>query len=218
MDDLRYSILHTMMRSRRGQRFLLGVGLVAALLLAFPLRGLVEEIIVRPLAYLLWMLELLYRAVPQPVVWVAMLVVMLYLAANSFSRKTPDETLPQKKPERFLGPVENLTRLVVQKENGIYFKWQIARMLSEVALDLQELNEHSRHRELDFPAGLDPVVKKYLDAGLNTSFADYPVPGGLLLLPDRFRKLPPTPFDTDLEPVVSYLESQLENQDDRRRP
>jgi hypothetical protein len=94
---------------------------------------------------------------------------------------------------------------------GVYFKWQIARMLSEIALDLQELHTHSPSRALNFDdRSVSPEVCRYLDAGLNTSFAEYPLSG-------PFRTRPETPFDLHLDPVLEYLESQMEMDDDRKR-
>jgi hypothetical protein len=43
------------------RRWLAGIGVVViAALLAFPLRGVVHEVIVVPLSYVLWLLGLLY--------------------------------------------------------------------------------------------------------------------------------------------------------------
>jgi hypothetical protein len=196
---------------------LIFLSVVGALILAFPLRGVVESEIVQPLAYLFWVLGILYRAVPQPYIWLVVLLVMFYVAAKSFYGK-PRLKLPARgKTERYLGPVENMARLLAYKKTGVYFKWQVARTLSEIGLDLQELRQHVRSRELGFPADTPLEVQKYLTAGLKTSFADYPSSGGFLI-PARFRTYPKTPFDIDLDPVVQYLEAQLESQDDRKHP
>ena len=71
--------------------------------------------------------------------------------------------------------------------------------------------------------GTSPQVQRFLDAGLNTSFSDYPLPTGLPLpaglnLPGRSKTTPVTPFDGDIGPVIDYLESKMENDDDLRRP
>lgn len=192
-------------------------GLAAALILTFPLRGFVERVIIEPLAYLFWMLGMLYRAVPQLFLWLLLMLGMLYVAVKSFYRQPRQAPPARRRVEQTLGPVENVARLLARKKTGVYFKWQLARTLSEIALDLQELSTHARSRDLRFPNGMQTEVRKYLDAGLKTSFADYASPGGSLL-PERFRKPQKTPFDTDLEPVMQFLESQLESKDDRRRP
>ncbi len=202
---------------KRRQVLLTALGLAGALLLAFLLRGFVQRVIITPFAYLFWALGILYRSIPQPVIWLVVLVVMLFVVLNVFFSRPQQAPRPRHMPEATIGAVETLARLLAHKKIGVYFKWQIARTLSEIALDLQELREHNRSRQLKFPLGTNQEVQKYLDAGLNTSFADYPIPGGFPI-PARFRKTPVTPFDTDLESVLRYLETQLESEDDRKRP
>jgi len=86
----------------------------------------------------------------------------------------------------------------------VYFKWQVARSLSEIALDLQALRTHFNSRTLNFNGSeVDPDVQRYLVAGLNSSFSDYPMPG-------LFQSRPQTPFDLELDAVLNYLESQTE--------
>jgi hypothetical protein len=48
-------------------------------------------------------------------------------------------------------------------------------------------------------------VQAYLSAALKTSFADYPRRG-------FFSAQPRTPFDRDIEPVIDYLESLMEDE------
>ncbi len=202
---------------KRGPVLLIILWLVGAFVLAFPLRSAVEQLIIAPLAYFLWMLGVLYRAIPQPLVWLVVLLVMFYVALGSFYGRPSQEIRPDTKPHPARGPLESLATLISQKTPGVYFKWQIARMLAEIALDLQELREHARSRSLNFADGTQPEVQKYLDAGLNTSFADYPYEGGIPLL-GWFHKSPKTPFDMGPETVVAYLESQMESKNDSRRP
>jgi hypothetical protein len=47
------------------------------------------------------------------------------------------------------------------------------------------------------------AVERYLEAGLNTSFVDYPSP-------KRFQHSAPTPLDLDPQEAIAYLESQME--------
>jgi hypothetical protein len=197
---------------KRSRLFLLlSLWLLAAFLLAFPLRDAVEQLILQPLAYFLWLLNMLYRAIPQPILWVLVVAVMIYAAASLFLKNfTPSFSRPRKRAPVY-GPVEETVQMLNRDSRGVYFKWQMARTLSEIALDLQELHTHSPSRTLDFdnrPAS--PEVRRYLDAGLNTSFSDYPLNG-------PFQMRPETPFDININPVLDYLESQMEMDDDRKR-
>jgi hypothetical protein len=201
---------------KRSPVLLVILWLVGAWVLAFPLRSAVERLVVEPLVYMLWMLGILYRAIPQPVVWLVVLLIMFYVALGSFYGKPRQGVGRIAKSPPTRGPLESLSLLLAQKTPGVYFKWQIGRTLGEIALDLQELREHARSRDLHFADETPPEVQRYLDAGLNTSFADYPYEGGLPIL-GWFHRAPKTPFDMGPESVVAYLESQMESQNDSRR-
>jgi hypothetical protein len=195
---------------------LIGLMLIAAFVMAFLLRDVVEQLVVRPAAYLFWSLGIFYRFIPQPVLWMLLVLAMLYLTLGSFAGKF---RWPRRAQKAALarGPLDELARQIEHKNDGIYFKWQIARTLGEVALDLQELRQHIRRRKLDFdPGQVSDEVRNFLEAGLETSFSDYPMTGGLPL-PGKSKAVPITPFDGDVSPVLDYLETQMENNDDRRR-
>ena len=183
------------------------------------------QVLIRPLIYLYWVLGVIYRYVPQPILWLLLVLVMIYLSLGHLVGRL-DEPAGQS-PRRVRpaqGPVQELATQIERKEGGIYFKWQIARTLGQIAMDMQELRLHNRSRKLELDGnGTSPQVQRFLDAGLNTSFSDYPLPTGLPLpaglnLPGRSKTTPVTPFDGDIGPVIDYLESKMENDDDLRRP
>jgi hypothetical protein len=203
--------------------------ILAASVIAIFLRDAVEMLIIRPAAYILWWLGIIYRFIPQPALWFLVVLAMLYLTVESIAGKFEMPFQKNEKRKAMLGPVAELASQIERKSGGVYFKWQVARILGDIAVDLQSLHQPERRRKLDFdknPAFID--VYHYLDAGLNKSFSDYPLDRGYLLfgkialpdwlpLPERFRSLPSTPFDIDIEPVIRYLESQMENNDDFKR-
>jgi len=190
---------------------------LVSLFAAFLLRDVVEKLILRPAAYLFWSLMLFYRFIPQPVLWLLLVLAMLYLTLGSFAGKLECPRLHSQKVRLVRGPLDELAMQIERKAGGIYFKWQIARILGEIAMDLQDLRQHMRRRKLNFDeSAVSPEVRQYLEAGLNTSFSDYPMSGGLPL-PGKLKSVPSTPFDGDIGPVLDYLESQMENTDDFRR-
>ena len=196
---------------RRRPLWLILLWLLVALVLAFYLREAVTDLIVLPLAYVLWLLNMLYRAIPQPIVWLVLVAIMLYVISSILLKNVSLRGLRSQKTELTNGPVKELAGILTRESRGVYFKWQVARTLSELALDLQQLRTHDPARQLDIHnETIPPDVHRYLDAGLNTSFSDYPVAG-------PFQSVQKTPFDADLEPVLAYLESQMEMEDDRRR-
>lgn len=213
---------------------LAGLLILAAMLIAFLLRDVVEVLIIRPLAYLFWVLGVIYHFIPQPVLWLLLVLLMIY---NALGRVAASLNLPGSDPRPLppsLGPVNELASLIQRKDGGIYFKWKIARTLAQIASEMQELRLHFHSRKLDFEGkAVTPGVRRYLDAGQNTSFSDYPLSKFTLSIPGlstllRKMKLAsflnvtdqparPTPFDGDISPVIEYLESELENENDFRR-
>ncbi len=104
---------------KRGPVLLIILWLVGAFVLAFPLRSAVEQLIIAPLAYFLWMLGVLYRAIPQPLVWLVVLLVMFYVALGSFYGRPSQEIRPDTKPHPARGPLESLATLISQKTPGV---------------------------------------------------------------------------------------------------
>lgn len=201
----------------RRRLVLLGLAGLAVLVMAIFLRDTVEQLIIRPAAYLFWWLGVYYRFLPQPLLWFGLVLLFLYLSFGNlagqikwFRRQIPLYRSTQ-------GPLEEFAAQIERRQSGVFFKWQVARHLGDLALDLQELRQHTRRRALDFGPRAAPEVRQFLDLALKTSFSDYPLQAGWPL-PAPFRALPPTPFDLDLEPVIAYLESQLESNDDFKRP
>ncbi len=195
-------------------RWQVALGVLAAVTLAFLLRDMVQVILVEPLAYFFWRLGVIYRIIPQQVYWIFLIIGLFYVALNSFySQKNRIET--QQPVKRGAGPVETLSYWVERGQRGIYFRWQVARMLAQVALSIAELRENRHMKTFEWPEHeISTQVKRYLDAGLNSSFADYPLEGGVPLL-KLGQKQPSTPFDIEIVQVVDYLETEMENRHDK---
>ena len=197
---------------------LAGLAGLAALIIAILLRDVVERLIVRPVLYLLWLLSLFYRIIPQPVVWLLVVLGMTYLVLIRLADRIRPPGVGARPAMPAYGPVDDLARRIEHKGSGIYFKWQIAYTLSQVAAELQALRLHNRGRKLELSGtAVPPQVRRYLEAGLYTSFSDYPLPGALPLL-IKNKPVQPTPFDIDLGPVIDFLESEMEGENGLRRP
>jgi hypothetical protein len=178
--------------------------LISVGVLAYFLAGEVRDYVLLPLAYQLWVLWQVYRTVPQQLLWMVIVLVLLYLTVSIFYGTSLRKSQAQQQYD-FRGAVESLSVAITNRSRGIYFKWRLANILANVAayiLKAQERRLPGRRltgRDWNPPPG----VEAFLDAGINTTFADYPVPG-------FFQPPPETPFDIDLEPVVAFLESELE--------
>ena len=186
-------------------RWLLLIGtLVISLSLAFFLRDVVYDVVVVPIAYLLWLGKYYYTAIPQIILWMILLAILFLTAALNFV----PEAQPSKRKEHIHKPaegqVEALAVWIHKARKGSYFKWQLANRLGRIARRLNELTGQQAKTSSNKEG-----VEKYLDAGLNNSFVDFATPK------NRFRHSRPTPLELDPKEVVDYLESQMELRSDR---
>jgi energy-coupling factor transporter transmembrane protein EcfT len=190
--------------------------IILGVVLAFPMRDVVNQIIVVPLAYLFWVLGLYYRSYSQAIVWAIFIAVtLLFLLGSLLSGEW--RRRKGKLPERsYPGPVEDLSVSLAKARQGIYHRWRVANRLSKVARDLLAQREGLAPREIqdkrltgrDWSPPRD--VDMYFQAGLFDSFSSYPRPRWWSL-----RRVEPTPFDLDVEEAVEYLEVQLRTTDER---
>lgn len=181
------------------------------ILLAFPLRQAVYEVIVIPLAYLLWAMGLFYRALPQVDWWVAVLAVVLYWFVRSLVPPAKPREWERPLRGKAKGQVELLAENVRKSERGVYNKWLVANRLGRLAYQLLLQREYGKPRSqfapLDGPDwDAPPEVTAYLQSGLLGSFADFPAGR------KPFQRREKTPLDHDVEEVMDFLESKLDHQ------
>jgi len=192
---------------KKMQRFAVVGAVLLAALLAFPLRTTVYEVLVVPIAYLIWSLYLLYRGISQFVWWMLIFVLVVLISANSL---LPKNYSRRKKPVKLRapqGPVETLATWMKKANSGVYFKWLIANRLGKLAHQALAQRETHHVRSIFTPIAdsdwvLTKPVQDYLEAGLHGSFAEFPqasVPWAKSTL---------TPLDHDLAEIVKALESQ----------
>ena len=203
----------------RSERWLAVAGVVIiAALLAFPLRGLVNEMIVVPIAYIFWLLGLLYLSTHQVIWWIGILLVVLFILGKSL--------LPEIKPSgklitptrRERGKVESLATSLQKSNKGIYFKWLVANRLGKLAHDILVQRGNGKPRSDFAPLtgeGLKPTpeMQQYLEKGLHGSFAEFPNTGNRYFVPPS-----KTALDHDVAEVIEFLESRIESKDKPLRP
>ncbi len=183
--------------------------LALALVLAFPLRDVIQRTVIVPLAYFFWSLGLFYKAMPQLVWWTLAVLVVLILVVGSLSpgvefasRIPPKSKLPQ-------GQVEGLAEWMRKARRGVYFKWLVANRLGKLAYAMLVQRDGNPSRSVFAPlVGADwrppAQLQKYLETGLHGSFADYPESGPI-------SAASASPLDLEIGEVVEFLESQRES-------
>ena len=193
---------------RRGLIFI--AALIIAGILAFPLRETIYGIVVVPVAYIAWNLNLVYQSFSQGVWWWVVAVIVFFMIAFSLMPQPQVRSRggPKSKPPQ--GQVESLSVWLHRAERGTYFKWLIANRLGKLAYQILLHRESGRPRSVFAPlVGTDweptEALQKYLETGLHGSFADFPNRG---LLSTRQS----TPLDLDVAEAVDFLEWQVNNQ------
>jgi hypothetical protein len=195
----------------RTRRLLVLIGaLIVAGFLAFPLRQMIYESIVVPVAFIAWNLNLLYRSFSQGVWWAAIFLIVLFMLLFSLIPQPKSRHQVEAKRKPPVGQVEDLATSLGKAERGIYFKWLIANRLGKLAYQILLQRESGRPRSVFAPLiGMDwePRIElqTYLETGLHGSFADYPH------VNRPFGTPPKTPLDFDVAEAVEFLESQVEN-------
>lgn len=190
--------------------FLLVPLVVAALLLAFPLREAVEDIVIQPMQYLIWGAGILYRSIPQFWIWVALSGIIFFILLLPFLDDLPPIRKRHKKEPPEQGPIEKMAEALNKADRGIYFRWSVANRIGKIMRDWIAYRERLDKRwqandlaRLEGQVSFD--VYQYLDTGLNGSFADYPRPR----LP-FFQKKTKTPLDLDPNLALDALEKEME--------
>lgn len=188
-------------------RIRLGLAALLALGLAFLLRDAIEHLVLIPLAYLGWGFGLLYRSVPQAVIWAVLAILVFFALVDSF---LPTRLPPAGRdvPARPLaGPIKALAGGLGTR-SGHYQKWLMANRLGAIAqrILLQRNGGKVASSSVALPTGdWDPpvAVAAYFDAGLNGSFADFPRSRRLWSRPTA------TPLDLPAEHALEFLEAQF---------
>lgn len=195
----------------RARRWLILLGvLVVSGVLAFPMREAIYEIVIIPVAFIAWNLNLLYRSLPQGFWWWLVIFVVLSMLAFSLMPRSTFRSRVEPKPKAYQGQVEALAIWLRKSERGIYFKWLIANRLGKLAYQILLHRENGRPRSVFAPLrGTDwepgKELQTYLETGLHGSFADFPYDKRRVGVTQR------TPLDLNVVEAVEFLESQVEN-------
>lgn len=192
--------------------FILAGALALALVLAFAMQEVIRETVIIPLTYFMWVLGIYYRAFPQIILWVCLVVIVLLMLFGSLDSNFPRKEQVEDESKPVQGPVEGLAVLLEKARGGIYVKWQVAHRLGKLARDLLIQRGDRVNSKVVAPlSGRDwrpsDTVGEYLEVGLNGSFADYPNPRWPFSRPQK------TPLDLDVNEAVEFLEEQMETND-----
>lgn len=194
--------------TRRQALTLGGVGLIA-LILAFPLQDVIRTVVVIPLAYVWWVLGVLYRSIPQVAVWILLILLIALMLMGSFANERKRRPLEDPEVKVAAGQVQGLAESLSKMRKSTYYKWKVANQLGRLARDLLVLRgERAGLKDFSPLSGHDwrpsASIDAYLESGLHGSFTDFP--NGSWPLRGTAQS---TPLDIEVEDVVRFLESQI---------
>ncbi len=200
----------------RPRRILLVLAaLVVVVFMAFFLQDTIQRIVVTPLAYLWWLLKLAFTAISQLVWWILLLAVLMVIVITNLVSWISIGKKSEKPAKEAQGSMEILAGWITKASKGNYYKWMIASRLAKLWSEISgHMENRSRLAHSAGPYSIDrqppEAVQRYLKAGLRESFVDYPMP------PFPFMRKQVTPFDLEVNEVVEYLESQMEERGGRK--
>lgn len=180
-------------------------------LLAFLIQDFVRELLLYPLFYLYWALRLVYEGIPGAIWWGIIIALLVLLALNSLSRREKRGRAALNPAAHSLSRPQTWMRQIDKTRHGDYFKWQLAREISQLALESLANQERltldqARESLAAGRLGLPAPIQAYLSAGaLSNSYGYYTQIEANLRVPGTH-----SPLDLDPEAIVSFLESKLE--------
>lgn len=202
------------------------LAVLAIIVLAFALIGVVRQFIAPFVLRTIWRVYLMSDSIPQVMIWavfVAFIPVLAVFVLIGEYRGDADDTGIEVKRQR--GRVSELQRMIRRSGRGPYFRRQLVRQMTELALEtLQQSDrltrEEAKARLRGPQSPFTPEVQAYLDQGarrLTLVEEDRPASRlqRLLTLFGEASNGSAVP-DPELEALVTYLEQELEVSRERR--
>ena len=204
----------------RRRLLLVGLVLLLALPLVLLLRDFTREVLLAEVLVFVWTMRIVLGSLPQLPLWLLFILLVLFLSLLSLlGQRKPAPEAPQ--PEvRGPGQIRFLGSRIRRAGKGEYFRWDLARYVSGLVLDVLAYRQRTTASQLRAclrTEGVDapPDIQKYLREGHS------PIYTLSANLSSRFRHLfsPGSrnpPHDQDIDQAVQFMEDQLEAQHDHR--
>jgi hypothetical protein len=197
---------------------LIGLVLLVTVLLLPVFRDFARDVLLPELWSVVLVVRIVFASLPQLPMWLLFVVLILFIAAASLLGPPGDI------PERFDSPRDRAGQVAVLAErirrvgDGEYYRWDLARQLSTLILDVMAHDRRTSRTDLQRrlrteQLGIPPEVMEYLRSGQAPIYT-------LSMLPfKRLRRILSAgarsdPLDPDVEHVVEYIEGLVEVEHD----
>ncbi len=194
------------------KRFLVyGFILVLAIPLAIVLQDFVRDVIVIPLLFIIWLVQLLLKSISQSNLWAVFLLLPLVFFLKSLKRLSPPSNKMEKTPGDVTGTVTIWVERLRNAEKGIHDDRSLKRQIGKLFFSILAYNtgknpDRIRGSMASGDLEAPPAIQEYIKDG------DGDIP------PTRFRselrsffcawvrKRRGSPLNKDAENVVKFLE------------
>jgi len=210
---------------------LLVPGLILVIALTWALQDFVREVLIIPLSYFLWLATLIFRSIPQALLWAALLIVVVTIIIKSLHAPRPPLPKTHAPAGERPGRVAVWKKRIHMLRHGEYsrqhFAWHLSGLILEVLAYQERLNPQDIERALETSAlTIPPEVSAYIEARRRSYFRQRT--HFFARLRQRIRRYfqserrqssertaigkpdPSTPHSETLESVLQFLEEQLE--------
>ena len=182
---------------------------VFAIVLYFLVDDFVQQMIIRPVLHVAWLVLFVIESLPQGLFWLAFIIIAMVIAGKSFSRRSADRRSSQQSTVVHQGPVATWSGLLDRARTRDFSRWRLAQSMRSLTRDVltpnhdpaaEQLEETKEQPGIDLP----PEIEAYFNA---------PVPRykrfGWLRMRDPSA---PSAHGLDLDPVrvVEYLENKVD--------
>lgn len=193
----------------RRQRLLIAALLLLPIaILTLLFKEIARTVVVQPVMYLFWLAGVLWRSIPQAILWAILVVVALRVAVGSLvARRRRREELRYAEERERWGRARIWTRWVELAGQDGYYQRRLSRHLAELTLDALAQREHLPPEAVgeELVAGrleVPTAIRTFLRAALDESPT-----GRRTWLRSLLRTRPAAPR-IRLTEVLDYLESQ----------
>lgn len=196
---------------------------IVLLVLAFTYRDALRSMVLVPLAYLIFIFQLISASIGQQTLWISFVILSTIIAVISLAvrRERPDEeqAVKYKYPSR----LQVWMGVLQQKEQSPYFRWNTARVLSDLliaaiahrhGISRKKVKQQLQLEMIDLP----PEIFQYLiisQKPYGQTKLDSHSSGNLMkkiwenMVSGPTRNVNRLPLDIEDEKIIHYIEETL---------
>lgn len=182
---------------------------VVAIVLYFVIEDFVQQVIVKPILHVAWLVVFVIENLPQALFWLAFIIIAIFIARKSFARSSASRRSGQQAPVVHNGPVATWFGLLERAQTRDFSRWRLAQSMRSLTRDVLTPNEDL---DVEQPEASNDrpviVLPSEIEAYFSTPVPRYKRFGWLRLR----RPSTGTSQALDLKPerVVEFLENEID--------